>query len=221
MIQNLGRITGLHHHPGRHDRVLIERNGKPWIMLSLERLAELSVQLGEELSEDRVREIEEMALLDQGIEKALRLLKVRARSEAELVRRLEREGLPPRVVSQVIERLRALGYVDDRVFAVLWIAQRQASKPRGRAGLRAELRAKGIDPDIIEDLLPRDQETELAAARRVVEKFWPRLQKLDRRIAQRRLIGLLERRGFSWEVIRTVLKDLAGGEETARYHDTD
>ncbi|MCX7622864.1 MAG: recombination regulator RecX [Thermomicrobium sp.] len=201
------RITGIAPAPRRSDRFIVERDGTAWVSLSAARIAELGLQVGEWLSSERVAAIERASALEAAQEVALRLLAVRPRSEAELATRLRRKGYASEIIEDVLRRLRMLGYLDDRAFAEAWVTQRRRSNPRGPKLLRRELRDKGIAPDLIEAVVPAEPEEELRLAREVARKHWPRLASLDRAVARRRLAGLLERRGFSWTTIRSVLSE--------------
>ncbi|MDW7981310.1 MAG: regulatory protein RecX [Thermomicrobium sp.] len=208
------RVTGIRPDPRRPDRFLVERDGLPWLKLSAARVVELGLSVGEPLTEERRATIEQAATLDAALDAGLRLLAVRPRSEAELRRRLQQKRFAPSVVEQVLARLRSLGYLDDRAFAESWIRQRRALNPRGASALRRELRSKGVAPELIDACVPDDPVSELAAAREVVEKHRKRFQALDARTAERRLAGVLSRRGFSWSVIRTVLLESGFSPET-------
>jgi len=211
MTESEQRITGITPHPRRADRFLVERDGAPWVQLSAARVAELGLRVGERLTGERAEAIERAAAVDAAMDVALRALAVRPRSEAELAQRLRQKGVAAEVARDVLARLRALGYLDDQAFAEAWVAQRQRLNPRGTAALRRELQAKGIAPEIIEAVVGTGED-DLAAARSVARKHWPRLQRLERTVAERRLLGLLQRRGFSWPTIRRVMAELTGSD---------
>jgi SOS response regulatory protein OraA/RecX len=84
---------------------------------------------------------------------AARLLEGRARSVAEVRRRLTGSGFRPELVEGVIERLLDLGLLDDEAFARAWLASRDRAHPRGERALRSELLAKGIAQSTIAVLL--------------------------------------------------------------------
>ena len=86
------------------------------------------------------------------MEVAARYLGARPRTRWELERRLRRAGAEDAVVERTVERLAALGYVDDRAFARWWAEQRDRHSPRGRRMVEAELRQHGVPREIIEEL---------------------------------------------------------------------
>jgi regulatory protein len=79
----------------------------------------------------------------------LRLLIARARTRAELAGRLAKRGYPEDVTTTVLQRLEAVGLIDDEDFAGQWVRSRQAHAGKGKRALAAELRTKGVDDEVI------------------------------------------------------------------------
>ena len=132
---------------------------------------------------------------------AYRLLSYRGRSEAELAQRLQSKGFEPSVVKDVLDHLRAYGYVDDLSLAREWVRQRLAHRPAGRILLAHELHRKGIDAEDVELALSgfgRDEEfaAALTLARKKIQRHG-----LDYRD---KLPMFLQRRGFATSVVRQV-----------------
>ena len=83
---------------------------------------------------------------------ALRLLSYRARSRAEIRRRLEKT-YPSLVVEQALERLADQGYLDDAAFAREWRRSREERRPRSRRALQYELHRLGVEWEIVQEAL--------------------------------------------------------------------
>ena len=58
-----------------------------------------------------------------------------------------------------------------------------------------------------------DDRDTLSVARRLAEKQAPRLRKLDPQVARRRLVGMLQRRGFDYEDIQPVIEHVLGNRD--------
>lgn len=140
---------------------------------------------------------------------AYRVLAFRRRTRRELELRLEQKGFSAEISRRVLELMVTYGYIDDKAFANLWVEQRLSK--RGLPGLRRELLEKGVQPDIIDEtLFGFGGDVEFSAAMELAKKkvgirggvcLFPRL------------VGFLERRGFSYEVIGKVcrtLRDIEG-----------
>lgn len=145
---------------------------------------------------------------------ALDLLTYRQRSVQELREGLAKRNVPADVAEEVLERFGEVGLVDDRSFAATLVASRARFRQRGRARIRQELRAKGIDQATAAEALDQlDPDDELAGARAVAAKKARSLQGLDPQVARRRLAGALARRGFGSDIVTRVLAESLGEHE--------
>ena len=87
------------------------------------------------------------------LEAAARFLEPRARSVAEVRRRLTGAGYKRELVDGAIERLLEFGMLDDEAFARAWVESRDRARPRGERAIRQELGLKGIDRSTIDLVL--------------------------------------------------------------------
>jgi regulatory protein len=142
---------------------------------------------------------------------AIKTLTRRDHSEAELRRKMGVKGISSGAVDETIERLKNLGYLDDRRFALRW-AESAARNGKGYGSrLRFELNRRGIDEEtaaeVTELIRAEFDETETieALVSRKFATFTPK-DADDRR--KRRVINYLQRRGFSLSAILQVFRDL-------------
>ena len=87
------------------------------------------------------------------LEAAARFLEARSRSVAEVRRRLTARAIAPDLVEGAIERMTELGMLDDEAFARAWVESRDRARPRGERAIREELRLKGVDRAVIDEVL--------------------------------------------------------------------
>ncbi|HEX9036531.1 MAG TPA: regulatory protein RecX [Ktedonobacterales bacterium] len=150
---------------------------------------------------------EERALVDR----AARYLANRPRSRTEVRRRLLRVQpgkTPPTAaaIERALERLDALGYLDDAVFASYWTEQRDRFSPRSARAIRQELRQRGVDAETAgASATPDDDEERAVAAGR---KRLRALASADPRDFALRMGGFLQRRGFGYGVTRAAIRRL-------------
>lgn len=143
----------------------------------------------------------------------LRRLNAAPRSRSELEGDLRTRGVPDDVAERVLDRFTEVGLINDETFARMWVESRQRSRGMARPVLRQELRRKGIDVEVAEAALEEidadDERTRAVELARVKARS---LRRLEPQARVRRLVGMLQRRGYSgsvaFSVVREVLDDL-------------
>jgi regulatory protein len=140
---------------------------------------------------------------------AYRLLTYRPRSRAEIEAKLRDKEFNDAIIGAVLADLARLGYVNDLQFAYDWTRSRIRLRGFGRRRIGQELRNKGIGRELIHKVFSEvfSDEAEVEIAMRVAGKKLETMKSLDRETRRRRLAGFLERKGFSFEIIREVLKN--------------
>jgi regulatory protein len=147
---------------------------------------------------------------------AIRFISFRPRSEKELTDFLAKKMEKWEVVgdplrAKVIERMRELKYVDDQAFALWWIGQRNAFRPKGKRALTVELRGKGVSVDVIETAFSQttsEEFDEYASAKRLVEKKLDRWANMPQIEQQKKVYTLLAQRGFPSSLIQRIIDEL-------------
>lgn len=145
-------------------------------------------------------------------ERCLNLLAQQPRTRAELERSLARAGAPDDVVAEVLDRFAGVGLVDDASYAQAYVRTGIGVRRRGTRSLRAELRGRGVAPDVIETATAEvDEQTERDTALALALRRTASLARLAPQVRRRRLAGLLLRRGFSGAVVSSVLAEVLAG----------
>ena len=150
---------------------------------------------------------------DEWFHRAVRYLARFDRTAAQVERFLASKGASPSQVKEVISRLSARQYLDDRAYAARWVETTLARKPMGRDRLKSELVARGLgetlaDDVIVERLEGLDEET---LARRALG-----LKRRGRgQIPRQRTVTLLRQRGFGEETIERIIRDCSGEERSS------
>jgi regulatory protein len=157
----------------------------------------------------RIAELEDKVLA-RARNTAYRLLTYRPRSRAELMQKLADKGFDGTVIGTVVDYLERMGYINDRQFAEQWASGRVRLRGFGRRRIEQELRNKGVGRDAITEAFAQvfGDETELETARSAAAKKISSLNSIDEETRRRRLAGFLERKGFSFEIIWKVVKEM-------------
>ncbi|MFN8378423.1 MAG: RecX family transcriptional regulator [Anaerolineae bacterium] len=197
-------ITGLETQKRNARRVNVHVDGTYSFSLSLDEAAKL--HKGQALSDADIAELQGDDEVERAVDRALRFLSVRPRSEHEVRQSLRLKEVPPPVIDRALERLRALGYVDDRAFAEFWASDRRQFKPLSARALRYELRQKGVSAEIIDEVLREQDDSE--EAYRAAKSQVRRVKTADRRELHQKLMMFLARRGFPPRVSRDAVARL-------------
>lgn len=148
--------------------------------------------------------------LNRAREYALRLLEYRERSEQEIKERMARKNYNERLIKSTIKSLKNHNLVNDRRFARMW-AESCLRRSYGRWKVQADLNKKGIDREIVEEVLRESyskvDEVQIALA--LIQKKWPFLKE-EKNTLLRRVSDFLKRRGFPFEVIAEVIRQQYG-----------
>lgn len=196
-------ITALTMQKRNQERVNVFLDGAFAFGLPLD--AALSLKVGDVVSAEKIAELRALDEYDKARTSALNYLSYRPRSSAEVRDNLRRIGFDDLLADKVVERLTALQLLDDAAFARFWVEQRDTFKPRSHLVLRQELRRKGIAPDIIDRALADVDQG--ASARLAADQRAPRLAHLDYETFRNKLGSYLQRRGFGYELVRTVVDE--------------
>ncbi|MCK5785857.1 MAG: regulatory protein RecX [Candidatus Sabulitectum sp.] len=131
-----------------------------------------------------------------------RFLGYSERSSGQLREKVLSLGYPPFVADHTVDWAVEFDLVDDKRFCALYISSRVMGKIR----LKNELSRKKVPEEVIQQVIAevseRDSREELV---RQVSNRYGRIE--DRETARRRASGWLSRRGFSSDIVYSVLKE--------------
>jgi len=137
----------------------------------------------------------------------LRRLTDQPRSRAELAESLAKKNVPDDIAQRMLDRFEELGLVNDEEFARMWVQSRQRARGLTPRVLSLELKRKGVDDDVIREVLADlNPDEERAAAHRLVQKKLRSMGGLDDTTRIRRLTGMLARKGYAPQVAFDVVR---------------
>jgi regulatory protein len=141
---------------------------------------------------------------------ALRILRHRFNSTAELKRKLRTKGFSKEDIEPTIERLAAEKWLDDVRFAGAFVRTR-ARKRIGRLRIRRELIGAGVDDEIIASAVGENvnSEDEREKAERIAQKRLPILiRRYGERSARNKLTAYLLKQGYEAALVRSIVKEI-------------
>jgi regulatory protein len=136
----------------------------------------------------------------------------RGMSRRELERVLVARELDDATVAAELDRLQGVGLIDDRALAEDLVSRLRDRKGLGRSAVASELSRRMLPTEVIAEALDTiESDDELETARELAVRRAGQLRSLDRETAERRLSGFLQRRGYSGEILRTVVREALAG----------
>ncbi|MBI2953260.1 MAG: RecX family transcriptional regulator [Chloroflexi bacterium] len=207
MTTRSGTITGIELQQKRRTRVNVFVDNRFSFSLSAVVAEGAALKPGVSLSDEQIEDLLNRDEFQKAMDSALRFLSYRPRSEKEVRQNLARKGFSESFVAKIVARLTDLRLIDDEAFARFWVQNREEHSPRSHRALRFELRAKGVDSDVLEEAIEdtADQESSaLAAARKKLRA----LKNLEYNDFRQRLGGYLGRRGYDYETTKSVVNTL-------------
>jgi regulatory protein len=178
-------------------------------------VARFRLRVGMQLTAGELTQIQLGAAKQECFDAAIRFLESRLHSRVELRRKLARREYGDAVLDATLDDLARLGYVNDARFAQTKALSAAQRKQHGRRRAMLELFKAGVAGETarraVEEVYEVTDSTEIA--RTLAMKQAPRLRKLDPIIARRRLVGMLQRRGFDYESILPVIDEVLGKEQ--------
>jgi len=203
-----GTVTAIQSQVRDPDRVSVFIDGVFAIGVARDVADAFGLHQDQMLDEALLADLTARNLVHKATTTALNFLAYRPRSEGEIRRKLQQGHYPDATIEQVLTRLRDWHYVDDQDFARRWIENRSAHRPRGSRLLAQELKAKGIQPEIMAEALDEAELDEVSDALALARQRSRQLHDLDPAVRERRLTGFLARRGYGFDVIRATLETL-------------
>jgi regulatory protein len=211
------KITALEAQVSNPERINVFVDHRFLLGVDASVIFQLGLEPEQELEPALLERLEEEAALQQAVEQAYNYLSYRPRSREEVRRYLRGKKTPAGIIDAALERLQRLSLIDDQAFSSFWIENRERFSPRGARSLKNELRMKGIDRELADELVTdeNDEERALLAGRKKAMAL-VRIPSMDFATFRTRLGPFLQRRGFSYVVsgrtVRVLWRELRGEE---------
>ena len=161
----------------------------------------------QEITDEEIKKIREEINVKYAKQRAIRMLAARDRTEYEVKTRLIRLGFDDISAESAVLQLKAMGYINDMLFARKYISDRLKLKPKSKKALAYELEKKGIEADIIADVMDEFEVDEFLIAYRLAKRKYGKYDATDPKI-QRRIASFLSHKGFSYDIIKSTLEQI-------------
>lgn len=192
----------------RNNRLSVYIDDKFAFTISEEDYISLNLYDKAELTEETVNYIKNTLNFREAKAKAVRYLSLKLRTEHEVWKKLHSDGYEQECVERVISELKAIGYINNKLYAQKYVFDRSKLKPLSKKMMKRELKARGIDEEIIDEVLDDWKvEDEVVAEGLLKRKFGK--YDLDNEKVRRKAYMFLMHRGFSVGTIKEALHSMS------------
>lgn len=144
---------------------------------------------------------------------AMQILEFKTRTEQELRQKLKSKDFSEEQIEDAVEYVKGFGYINDRRYAETYILNRQQEKSRTK--IIQELMQKGIDHSIAEEAWEEACDSERSEKDILREQVQKKLSTIDIPDEKqlRRIFAFFMRRGFKYDDIAAVVREIANSSE--------
>lgn len=160
------------------------------------------IEEGKPLSEETYQEILQEVLLKRARERVLYLLKSSDKTEQELRQKLKDGGYPKEAADYAINFLKEHHFINDQDYGRRYVEFNLERKSERQ--IQYELQKKGLDKEVIQEILREQPVNEEAQIKAYVRKKCLKPEEMDFK-ERSRIMAALGRKGFSYDAISHVL----------------
>lgn len=201
-------ITAIELQKKKKDRYNIYIDGEYGCSLGAESVVVFRIKEGLTISEEELKKAVKTDNTKYAFDSAVNLLSYKMRTKSELREKLLSKKIDEDAIEDALLKLEGYGYVNDSTYAKEFVASSVASGRYGSKVVEHKLKQKGIPDDIIETAVAEyteDNERDIAA--RQLISLQRKYSGADKRKNRQKMYSTLLRRGFSYDVINSVLSE--------------
>ena len=129
------------------------------------------------------------------------------KSRQQLAEILVKREIPDEIALPLLDRFEEAGLINDNTFAEALVSSRTKTRGLSRTAVQRELRQKGVAEEIVQEATAElDSEGDLERATAITERRMRAMTSLAPDVRNRRLIGFLQRKGYSSAIVFKAIK---------------
>lgn len=176
--------------------------------ISVDIFVKYNLKKDQEIEDEFIKEILLAEENNKSITLAVKYLALRQRSVKEVKDYLKRKGYDDNLIDDTISYLEEKNYLNDYEFAQSFIRDKSYLNKYGINKIRYELMNKGVSREIISKTLRFDTDEEYNNAIELANKKMKSYRNQDRDSIYRKLGGFLQRRGYRYDTVSKVLREV-------------
>lgn len=206
MVDDL-KITSIEKYKKNKDMLSVYIDGKFAFTISESNFLSLNLYEDQDLSEETIVYIKNTLNFLEAKAKAVRFLTTKLRTEKEIRDKLHENGYDNECAEMVLNELKAIGYINDKLYAQKYVYDRTKLKPQSKKLMKRQLLLKGISEDIADEVLMDWKVDDFTVAKSLAKRRFGKYDMNDDRI-RRKAQSFLMYRGFSISTINEVIRDM-------------
>ncbi len=163
-----------------------------------------------EIAKEEIDHIKNTVNFRSAKSSAIKFLSLKIRTEQEVRKKLERDGYDRETSENAVNELKAMGYINDRMYVQKYVFDRSKLKPKAKNLIRYELQNKGIDSDEIDEVLDDWDVDEKDVAASLVRRKFGKYDLQDEKI-RKKVYAFLSHRGYGYELIESLFRNEFNG----------
>lgn len=180
------------------------------LLLNYNIFEKYKVSVDMDFSEDEILEMKYFSDIERAKTRAINYISGKLKTKYEVRLKLKENGFAEDVIDEVLDILEKEEYLNDKVYCEMFIEDKKKLNGYGKNKIKSLLIQKGISKNIFEDFLNEfeyDEEFD-NALKMGIKKLELLSNEEDNFKKKQKIINYLTYRGFGFDVINDVLKEI-------------
>lgn len=180
------------------------------LLLNYNIFEKYKVSVDMDFSEDEILEMKYFSDIERAKSRAINYISGKLKTKYEVRLKLKENGFAEDVIDKVLDILEKEEYLNDKVYCEIFIEDKKKLNGYGKNKIKSLLIQKGISKNIFEDFLNEfeyDEEFD-NALKMGIKKLELLSNEEDNFKKKQKIINYLTYRGFGFDVINDVLKEI-------------
>ncbi len=180
------------------------------LLLNYNIFEKYKVSVDMDFSEDEILEMKYFSDIERAKSRAINYISGKLKTKYEVRLKLKENGFAEEIIDEVLDILEKEEYLNDKIYCEIFIEDKRKLNGYGKNKVKSLLIQKGISKNIFEDFLDEfeyDEEFD-NALKMGIKKLNLLSNEEDKFKKKQKIINYLAYRGFGFDVINDVLKEI-------------
>lgn len=191
------------------DRLSVYVDGKFSFTISEEDYLSMNLYDNPVLTEEKIDYIRNTLNFREAKSLAVKFLSMKIRTEKEVLQKLQDEGYGEECAERVVDELKAIGYINNKLYAQKYVFDRSKLKPLSKRLMKQELLSRGITEEIADEVLDDYKVEDASVAESLLRRKFGKYDMSDEKIKKKAYM-FLNHRGFSYDIIKEAFHNVSG-----------